>query len=129
MAPKTIVKSKDKLTDAEKKKIKAANKVKANPGKSKDKEVKNLERQYRRKQLERPEDIIEKAKTKKIEEEKAIKEKAKLDTEKLAVQKVAADRALRVAAEKEKAVQKAKEMKEGGHEVLMKEAEAEAIEE
>jgi len=41
MAPSAITKTKDKLTDAEKKKIKQDNKAKANPGKAADKKEKN----------------------------------------------------------------------------------------
>ena len=58
----------NKLTDAEKKKIKQLNKAKANPEKSKLKEVKNLERQYSRGQLKRPEELLaeEELKAKKL---------------------------------------------------------------
>lgn len=58
MAPKKIIqKETTKLTDAEKKKIKAENKAKANPAKSEKKEAKNLERQYNRGQLKRPNEV------------------------------------------------------------------------
>jgi len=40
MAP-PIIKTKDKLTDAEKKKVKQDNKAKANPGKAEEKKEKN----------------------------------------------------------------------------------------
>jgi superfamily II DNA or RNA helicase len=109
MAPKSIVKSKDKLTDAEKKKAKAENKVKANPEKSKQKEVKNLERQYKRGQIDRPEAVKEKELAKKQAAEKAAKDKAKAELVKQTAEKAAADKVLRVAADKVLAVQKAKD--------------------
>ena len=51
MAPK---KTTDKLTDAEKKKIKQENKAKANPKQSAAKQEKNQERRYKRGQDTRP---------------------------------------------------------------------------
>ena len=53
MAPK---KTTDKLTDAEKKKIKQANKAKANPKQAAAKAEKNQERRFKRGQDKRPED-------------------------------------------------------------------------
>ena len=50
MAPKTV----DKLTDAEKKKIKQANKAKANPGKAEAKAETNLKRRIARGQVVDP---------------------------------------------------------------------------
>jgi len=44
-------------TDAEKKKIKQANKAAANPAKAEGKKEKNLERQYSRGQLKRPTEL------------------------------------------------------------------------
>ena len=46
----TITKTKDKPTDAEKKKIKQANKAKANPGKAADKKEKSDAKRERRKE-------------------------------------------------------------------------------
>jgi hypothetical protein len=46
----TIKKTADKLTDAEKKKIKQANKAKANPGKAADKKEKSDAKRERRKE-------------------------------------------------------------------------------
>lgn len=50
MPPKTITKVPDKLTDAEKKKIKQANKAKANPEKAAAKLVKTDAKRERRKE-------------------------------------------------------------------------------
>jgi len=69
MAPST---TKTKLTDAQKKKIKADNKAKANPEKSKNKDVKNLERQYKRGQLKRPEELIAEEKEKEMNKNKKL---------------------------------------------------------
>ena len=69
MPPKT---TKTKLTDAQKKNIKADNKAKANPGKSESKVAKNLERQYKRGQLKRPEELLAE------ENEKEMNKKKKL---------------------------------------------------
>ena len=60
MAPKPIKKTADKKTDAEKKKIKQANKAKANPTRAAEKLEKNNERRYRRGQAERPNENKEK---------------------------------------------------------------------
>jgi hypothetical protein len=59
MAPKKVVLKQTPVrkTDAEKKKIKQANKAAANPGKAEEKKVKNLERQYGRGQLKRPTEL------------------------------------------------------------------------
>jgi hypothetical protein len=56
MPPKT----KDKLTDAEKKKIKQENKAKANPKKAAAKAEKNQERRFKRGQDARPDDEAKK---------------------------------------------------------------------
>jgi hypothetical protein len=50
MGCKQITKTTDKLTDAEKKKIKQANKAKANPGKAADKKEKSDAKRERRKE-------------------------------------------------------------------------------
>jgi hypothetical protein len=111
MAPTNIVKSKDKLTDSEKKKIKAGNKAKANPGKSEEKKEKNIERRFRRGQDERPEAIKEKEEAKQRASEKAEKDKAKAEMVKLAE----ADKLLKKAADKQKKAKEAltNQIKEG----------------
>lgn len=67
MAP---TKTKDKLTDAEKKKIKQANKAKANPKKAEAKAIVNQERRYKRRQDLRPEDILAQEESKRQEKER-----------------------------------------------------------
>ena len=90
MAPKAA----DKLTDAEKKKVKQANKAKANPGKSEEKANKNLKRRIARGQVVDPTAADKKtaavgddessgaaptiAKTKQTDSEKAEKRKLKM---------------------------------------------------
>jgi hypothetical protein len=75
MPPKT----KEKLTDSEKKKIKQANKAKANPKKSEAKAEKNKERRYTRGQDQRPEDIAAQEETKRLEKERAAAKKSRDD--------------------------------------------------
>lgn len=57
MPPKCL--KKDKLTDAEQKRIKRENKAKANPVKAAAKKEKNMERRYKRGQEKRPEDEVQ----------------------------------------------------------------------
>ena len=56
MAPKAA----DKLTDAQKKKVKQANKAKANPGKAEEKAKTNLKRRIGRGQIVDPDAVIKK---------------------------------------------------------------------
>lgn len=58
-----ITKTTDKLTDAEKKKAKQANKAKANPGKAEEKAKTNLKRRITRGQIVDPDTVVDKKKT------------------------------------------------------------------
>ena len=80
-----ITKTTDKLTDAEKKKAKQANKAKANPGKAEEKAKTNLKRRINRGQVVDPDATKDKKKTEEAEEEEYVSTAPKLkptDTEK-----------------------------------------------
>lgn len=80
-----INKTTDKLTDAEKKKVKQANKAKANPGKAEEKAKTNLKRRINRGQVTDPDTNTDKKKTEQPEGDEHVSTTPKLkqtDTEK-----------------------------------------------